>query len=219
MSESPCPGARAGIYPASSSPSPFSTLVVHPHHPGAPSLSRAVRFFPPAEDVPAQAPIQPIVGPRLITTLPNVRPSYRGRVRHGGPRALTNSRDIPANERASERAHERANDRVESTGLGNPRGDIRVLRTCIHSPPRVPVAYPSIRRDSQCRFRTERYPSRIFPDFRTGAAVNIQSEREDDRRGRSRWRRDARLAAHRILYRRRDRGRYLGDRTGSDSAG
>lgn len=29
---------------------------------------------------------QPIVGPRLITTLPNVRPSHRGRVRHGGPR-------------------------------------------------------------------------------------------------------------------------------------
>lgn len=49
MSESPCPGARAAIYPASSSPSPFSTLVTHPHLSIIPSLSlaRAVRFFPP----------------------------------------------------------------------------------------------------------------------------------------------------------------------------
>jgi len=35
-----------------------------------------------------------------------VRPLYRGRVRHGGPRALTNSRDIFASERANERSNE-----------------------------------------------------------------------------------------------------------------
>lgn len=90
-------GERAGIYPAS--PSPFATLVATLSSPSR-CLPLARLLFLPAEDVPAQAPIQPIVGPRLITTLPNVRPSHRGRVRHGGPRALTNPRDIPASKRA-----------------------------------------------------------------------------------------------------------------------
>lgn len=127
----------------------FSLSVLHPRCPPSPlhhsislslSLSRAVRFSPPAEDVPAQAPIQPIVGPRLITTLPNVRPSYRGRVRHGGPRALTNSRDIPASKQASERANERLN-KVTGLVIHAPTS------TCIHSPPRIIRSY--IRRDSQ----------------------------------------------------------------------
>ena len=41
-------------------------------------LSRIGRETKP-EPPSAQAPIQPIVGPRLITTLPNVRPSSRPR--------------------------------------------------------------------------------------------------------------------------------------------
>lgn len=206
----PVSGGESGNLPhVLFSLSAFSTLVIHPHLSVSSSPSRAVRFFPPAEDVPAQAPIQPIVGPRLITTLPNVRPSYRGRVRHGGPRAPTNSRDIPASERASERAIE------PSRRSGNPRGDI-------YAPARVPCIHPSPARCTPLsRFSVSIPQSTISiffsePPGTEQATVSIQSEREGIRTilksfGKllSNWRQSARKSVHRGIGRPSARSREI----------
>lgn len=68
---------------------PASKEPLHARHEGVsnqPSYLLHRHLHPLSRRPGAGSDTQPIVGPRLITTLPNVRPSHRGRVRHGGPR-------------------------------------------------------------------------------------------------------------------------------------